>query len=705
MKRALFLFLAALCAAPQEPPALRGFPQAAWKTEYERESKFRALIEPDRLKDYMRIMSEEPHHAGSRGSMDVAQYVLGLLRSWGLDARIEAFEALVPYPTFRSLDLIAPVKYKARLKEPVIKEDKDSADADQLPTYHAYAAAGDVTGQLVYVNYGLPDDYAELDRLGITVKGRIVIARYGRSWRGAKVKLAQEHGAIGCLIYSDPRDDGYFQGDVYPKGPFRPPQGVERGSVMDMPLYVGDPLSPGWASERGSKRLPASEAKTLMKIPSLPISYDDAKPLLENLDGPVAPEPWRGALPITYHIGPGPATVRLKVEFDWGTRPLYDVIATIPGNEFPNQWVLWGNHHDAWVNGAHDPVSGAIAVLETARAFADLTKNGWRPKRTIKLALWDGEEFGLLGSTEWVEKRRAELDRKLVAYLNSDSNGRGKLRASGSPTLQKFMEEVARDIADPLSSKSVLAAALESSPRQKSDKAPEFRLAPLGAGSDYVAFAHHVGIASVNAGFSGGDPGGVYHSIYDSFEWFTRFSDSNYVYGRALAQLMGTALMRLADAPVVPFEFQGFVKNVRDWRLDLAKAVEASGGSLDFSDVDTALGHIEHGASAYETALTAFLARPDFPPRSSLERLNEAVYRSERVLAPAPGLPGREWYKNQIFAPGLYTGYGAKTLPAVREAVENKQWSVAQAQLKTLAATLEAFAQRIEEAVKLLSAP
>jgi N-acetylated-alpha-linked acidic dipeptidase len=699
MKR-LILLACLVAPALAEQPA-RGFPAGQWKLQQEHEAKFRGLVDPERIRSYMRVMSEEPHHAGSRGSMDVAQYALGLFREWGLEARIEAFEALMPYPLSRSLDLIAPVKYKAKLKEAVIKEDKDSADADQLPTYNAYSASGEATGQLVYVNYGTLEDYETLKQLGISVKGKIVIARYGKCWRGTKARLAQENGALACILYSDPRDDGYFQGDIYPRGPFRPPTGVQRGSVMDMPIYVGDPLSPGWPSERGSKRLAREEAQTILKIPVQPISYEDARPLLENLDGPVAPEPWRGALPITYHLGPGPATVRLRVEMDWSTRPLYNVIATINGSVWPNQWVLWGNHHDAWVNGAQDPVSGAAAVLETGRALAEMLKEGWKPRRTIKLALWDGEEFGLLGSTEWVEKRRAELDRKLVAYFNSDSNGRGPLRAGGSPLLQRFMEEVARDISDPVASKSVLDRWREQQRRSKDQPPPEFRLTPLGAGSDYVAFLHHAGISSVNAGFAG-DPGGVYHSIYDSFEWYTKFSDQNFVYGRALAQLMGAALLRLSSAPLVGFEFTGLVSNVRAWRNDLEQTVQRSDGQLDFKEFDAALARIEKAAVAYEAAADAFLKRAELPPAAQLAAINEAIFRSERALLTSAGLPGREWYKHQLYAPGMYTGYSAKTLPAVREAVEAKQWTAAAAHMKPLVQALDAFAARVEAAVALL---
>ncbi len=700
MRRILAFALLTLPTFAQEP--IRGFSPTEWKTQHEREQKLRATPQPEKLRDYMRQMTEEPHHAGSPGSMAVAEYALGLLRQWGLDARIEAYEALLPYPTVRSLDLIAPVKFKAKLKESVIREDKDSADADQLPTYNAYSGSGEVTGQLVYVNYGTPEDYEVLKKLGISVKGKVVIARYGKCWRGTKAKVAQEHGAVACLIYSDPRDDGYFGGDVYPKGPFRPSQGVQRGSVMDMPVSVGDPLSPGWASERGAKKLTREEAKSIMKILVQPISYEDAAPLLENMDGPVAPENWRGALPITYHLGPGTSTVRLKLEFDWAVRPLYNVIATIPGSSYPNQWVIYGNHHDAWVNGAQDPVSGAVALLETARAFAELKKEGWRPKRTIKFALWDGEEFGLLGSTEWVEKHRAELDRKAVAYLNSDSTGRGRLSAGGSPALQRFMEQVARDVTDPVTSKSVLEENLKGAGRQGSERPPEFNLYPLGAGSDYVAFIHHVGIASLNAGFAGDDPGGIYHSIYDSFNWYTKFSDGNFVYGKAFAQLMGTAMLRLADAPILPFEFGGFVTDVRRWNGDLDKLGKKS-GKLDVSPISAELERLEAAAAKYEAALDLALKSPAVIPVAEMAQLNEILYRSERALLTPGGLPGRDWYKYQIFAPGLYTGYSAKTLPAIREAAEAARWDEANAQVKVIVQVLQALNQQVEAATKMLA--
>ncbi len=428
---------------------MRGFLAKDVAAEQKLEQQAREIPDPARLRKYMEFISSEPHNAGSPRSKAVAEYIRSTLQEWGLDAHIEEFEALMPFPTVREVAVLGPKPYVASLKEPVIPQDPDSGDANQLPTFNAYGATGDVTGEVVYANFGVPEDYEWLDKAGISVKGKIVITRYGKSWRGIKVKVAAEHGALACLIYSDPHEDGYFQEEVYPKGPMRPPGGVQRGSVVDMPLYPGDPLSPGWASEKGSKRLSLAEAKTLMKIPVLPLSYADAQPILEQLTGPVVPQDWRGSLPITYHAGPGATRVHMKTDYDWTSKPLFDVIATIPGSEAPDEWVMAGNHHDAWVNGADDPVSGAVALLETARSLATLQKQGWKPKRTIKIAFWDGEEFGLLGSTEWAEKHQDELKQKGVAYLNSDSTGRGWLNVGGSHTLEEFLAQVAAAIEQP----------------------------------------------------------------------------------------------------------------------------------------------------------------------------------------------------------------------------------------------------------------
>jgi N-acetylated-alpha-linked acidic dipeptidase len=692
MKPLAILLATALLLHAADP--IRGFPQSQWAAERDLEHKAQAIPSPDRIRTYLERMSREPHHAGSAASRAVAEYALGLFREFGLDAHIEEFEALLPYPTARSLELISPVKFTASLKEPAIREDPTSGQATQLPTFNAYSATGDVTAQLVYANYGMVEDYEQLKKLGIDVKGKIVITRYGKGWRGVKPKLAAEHGAVGCLIYSDPRDDGYFQGDVYPKGALRPPDGVQRGSVMDMPLAVGDPLSPGWASEKGSRRLAISEARTIMKIPVMPISYADATPLLQSLEGPVAPESWRGALGFTYHIGPGPGTAHFKLDFDWSTRPLHDVIVVIPGSEYPDEWIIYGNHHDAWVNGAHDPLSGASSLLETARTLSELRKQGWKPKRTIVLALWDGEEFGLVGSTEWVEKHAEELSRKAVVYINSDTNSKGRIGASGSHTLERFMSEVLRDIPDPgESGKSLLESARNrrgpSPDGQVESSRPGFHLGPLGAGSDYVAFLDHVGIASLNLGFGGANLGGVYHSIYDDFTWYKRFADPDFTYGKALSQVTTTTLLRLADAPLLPFEFGEFSQTVRAYIGEIKK--------VDFAPLLKELDATDAASKRFEVAVGA--ATPE-----QMAKANRVLLLAERALLLTPGLPHRDWYRHSIYAPGMYTGYGAKTLPGIREAVEESRMDEATQQVGVAAGAIAEFNRRIEEAVRLLGA-
>ncbi len=711
--RLLLSSLLLLPGAVAEEPALRGFSAVQSKLQREWERKFRAFPDPARLREYMRVIAREPHHAGSPAGKRVAEYILGKFQEWGLEARLEEFHVLLPTPAERLVELLAPEKFRAELREPPVAEDPDSTDANQLPTFNAYSADGDVTAQLVYVNYGVPEDYEQLQKLGIDVQGKIVIARYGQSWRGIKPKVAHEHGALGCLIFSDPRDDGYFQGDVFPAGAFRPSGGVQRGSVMDMPIYAGDPLTPGWAAVKDARRLARSEAKTLQKIPVLPISYGDAIPLLKNLRGPVAPEAWRGALPLTYHVGPGPAVVRLKATFNWDVRPIYDVIARIPGAEFPDEWIIHGNHHDAWVNGASDPTSANVALMETARGLAELLKQGWKPRRTILLASWDAEEWGLIGSTEWAEKHEPELAEKAVAYLNSDSNGKGVLRASGSHSLEKFVNEVSRDLADPDSGKSVwqvqkerrLERARDEEKKEVAERA-DLRIEALGSGSDYTPF--HLAISSLNLGFGGeGVFGGIYHSIYDSFYWYTHFSDASFTYSRALSQWLGTALLRLADAPVLPFEFTDLADTVGRYADELEKlakkekdkAKEKESPALDFAPLRAGLEALKKSAAAYAAALRD--ARPPADPRP----LNRALYRTERAMATSQGLPRRGWYRHQLYAPGAYTGYAVKTLPGVREAIEARQWSEAAAQMVILRDVLLAVSRQVDEATRLLQKP
>jgi len=696
-------------------PGIRGFPSDTVAAERKWEEKLRAIPETARVGRYIERMSREPHLAGTPQSKAVADYLVGLLREWGLDAQIEEFESLLPTPGTRRLEMVAPHTFRAKLQEPPVKEDKSSSNANQVPSYNAFSGSGDVTAPVVYVNYGVPADYEVLKKLGIDMKGKIVIARYGGSWRGTKPKVAQEHGAVGCLIYSDPKDDGYYQGDVYPKGAYRPPEGVQRGSVLDMALYPGDPLSPGFASEKGVKRLPLNEAKTLMKIPVLPISYADATPLLENLEGPVAPEDWRGALGFTYHIGPGATKARLKVEMDNSTHPLYDVIVRIPGTDFPDEWILYGNHHDAWVHGASDPASGAAPLLETARSLSELLKQGWKPKRTTLLALWDGEEFGLIGSTEWVEKHAEELKQKLVLYMNSDSNGKGRLGIGGSHTLEEFSSEIVRDIADPVTGKPLIdtprnrnSAATAAAVRRKDVQAPppppddgQYHITALGSGSDYTSFLQHLGIASLNLGFGGEGGGGVYHSDYDSFYWYSHFSDTNFVYGKTLSQVTGTAVLRMVDAPLLPFEFGRFANTVTGYVNEIEK-LEKQKDRPNLSEIRTELDRLKKSASSFESAYARGLAKAGSASTAKLGAVNTILFQSERSMTLAAGLPGRDWFKHRIYAPGTYTGYGVKTLPGLREAVEGDRLDEAGEQAREVARVLKALNAQVQEAAHML---
>jgi N-acetylated-alpha-linked acidic dipeptidase len=717
----LWLFAGLVHAGPQDKStsdekSLRGYSASESRVERSWEQKFRALPDAKYLRENMRWLSSAPHHVGSPKGKANAEFILQKFREFGWKAEIEDFYVLYPTPKERLVELVAPEKYTALLHEPPVKDDPNSSDAGQLPTYNIYSADGDVTAQVVYVNYGTPKDYEELDKQGIDVKGKIVLARYGASWRGIKPKVAYEHGAVGCLIYSDPRDDGFYQGDNYPEGPFRPWQGVQRGSVEDMPIYPGDPTTPGWASVKGAKHLPMDEAKTLMKIPVLPISYGDALPILKNLKGPVAPEAWRGALPTTYHMGPGPAEVHLKLAFNWNIEPIYDVIARLDGSTYPDEWIIRGNHHDAWVNGAADPVSGLVAELEEARALGGLLKQGWRPQRTIIFAAWDGEEPGLLGSTEWVEKHADELAKKTVAYFNTDTNGKGWIDASGSHTLERFMNEVERDIQDPKSGKSAWEALKERRLEQaKTDEVKkelnertDMRIGALGSGSDYTAFFDHLGIASMNLGFGGADESGVYHSIYDSFAMYTRFSDTTFEYGRALAQTVGTAVLRLADAPVLPFEFTDFSETVSKYEGEIEKLAKESKPPrpIDFSSLKESVERLNRNSETYQRAFEKFSAGGEQNLSSSqLAALNRMLFETERRLTDKDGLPKRPWFKNEIYAPGLYTGYGVKTIPGVREAIEQKEWSEVEPQMKHVVAALKGMSEQIEAAARILGGP
>jgi N-acetylated-alpha-linked acidic dipeptidase len=732
---ALALALASTAAAAQPSVATQAL-----------EKNFDALISPADQLGWLQQMSSEPNHVGSPHDKANAEFELAMFKQWGWDAHIERFDVLYPTPISTTVELVTPKHVALGGQEPAIPEDPSSAHlAGALPPYVAYQGDGDVTAPVVYVNYGMPDDYDALEQRGISVKGRIVLARYGGGWRGLKPKLAQEHGAIGCLIYSDPADDAYAQADVYPRGGGRPDAGIQRGSVADMPLYPGDPLTPGIGSTPGAKRLTRAEAKTLLKIPTLPISYRDATWIIAALDGPLVTGKERGALGLAYHWGGTDAVkVHLAVKSDWSLKPVYDVIAMLPGTTYPDQWIVRGNHHDGWVFGAADPLTGQVALMSEAKALGALYRSGWRPARTIVYASWDGEEPALLGSTEWAETHADELKRKAVLYINTDNNGRGFLRASGSHDLQHFLAQAANDVADPRTGvpaaqrgrARILAAAYTGG---ADDVTPDLvdaakaggdlPIGPLGSGSDYTVFLQHLGIASLDIRFGGEDESaGSYHSAYDSFYHVTHFDDPGLTYGPALSKVVGRLVLRAADGPRVPARYGDFADAVSryldevtklaadqrekdrtladlrregDFRLAASPADPVVAPPdrgitplIDLLPLQNAVDHLKRSASAAD----AMLGREESLPAATRARINASLAQIDQLLLDPQGLPGRPWFQNLVYAPGTLTGYGAKTLPGVREGIEQRRFDDARTYVVRTAKVLEDYADRLDEA-------
>jgi N-acetylated-alpha-linked acidic dipeptidase len=721
-----------------------GFSRESADKQRALEEQFDKSLKPEDLRNWMKRLTAHPHHLGSHYDKENAEFIAAQFRSWGYETEIEQFDVLFPTPKTRLLEMTAPETFKASLFEPALKEDSTSGlTNEELPVYNAYSIDGDVSGKLVYVNYGVPKDYEALAEHGVDVKGCIVLARYGGSWRGIKPKVAAEHGAIGCLIYSDPRDDGYFQGDVYPNGAWRNENGAQRGSVADMPLYSGDPLTPGVGATKDAHRLAIKDAPTLTKIPVLPISYADATPLLRAMTGPVAPEVWRGALPLTYHLGPGPATVHLKLEFNWDIVPAYDVIAKMPGAERPDEWIIRGNHHDAWVCGADDPISGTVALMEEAHVLSELARGGWKPRRTVVFTVWDGEEPGLLGSTEWVETHEDMLKQKAAVYVNSDSNQRGFLHVGGSHTLEKFVNELARDVIDPEKhipvSERMRAERLVKAPpaeRHEISGRADLRIDALGSGSDYTPFLQHIGIASLNFGYGGEGNGGSYHSVYDSFDHFTRFCDPDFDYGIALAKTTGRAILRLANADTLPFETSAFADTVEKYSGEVSKLADdlreetkqmnrlihdkifdatadprqtyvapepkAEVPFLNFAPLQNAVAGLKKSSTKFESARQNAFANAGAVSEKDQQSLDSLLMNLEQTLTSTDGLPRRPWYRHLIYAPGFYTGYGVKTLPGVREAIEQRDWPEAARQMERVAKALDRFSDDLDRAATVL---
>jgi len=740
------LLLGASATEPVRP--LLGFRPDEAARQFEREAVFDGALAAGNLEQWMRQMTARPHHLGAPQTKENAEAIAGLFRSWGYETAIEVFHVLFPTPKTRELQLLRPYPITLPLTERIVGQDAvaQALRAEALPPFNAFSGEGEVTGALVYVNRGLPADYEVLERFGIDVKGKIVLARYGGSWRGIKPKLAHEKGAIGCIIFNDPGDDGFTKGAAYPDGAFKHDSAVQRGSVLDLPVRPGDPLTPMRGATREAERLPRGQAETIMKIPVLPISSLDGEKLLRALDGPVVPDTWKGALPVTYRFGGGNAVVRLKMEFNWDLVPAYNVIARLRGREFPDEWIVRGNHHDAWVIGARDPMSGLLPMLEQARAISVLReKTGWQPRRTIVFCAWDAEEPALLGSTEWCEQHAVELRQKVVAYINSDGNSRGFLGLGGSHALENLGGQVARDVIDPQTQVSVAQRLrarwlTRGTPEEKKLAAdrPALYLGALGSGSDYSPFLQHLGIASFDVRFAGEAEGGEYHTCFDTFDHFTRFVDPGFSYGLALAQMGGRLTLRLADAEILPFDFRGasqtydrYIAELLKLSEDLRRQTEEDNRHLaegllklaadptlpfvapvpkspvpflNFALLQNAAAEVKTAATAYEEAMRTHLEKGRPLNSVTLASLNRTLYQSERVLLSEAGLPRRPWYRHQIYAPGFHTGYGVKTLPGVREGIEQREWSEAEEQIVQLSAALSRYAGEIRTASRLLQA-
>ena len=714
-----------------------GFSAESAAAQRELETRLDAQVNRENLRSWMERITAKPFFVGAPHNKENAEFVRDLFEEWGYEAEIVEYRVLFPKPRVREVEMVAPERYRARLEEPVIPEDATSGVDGRLPSYNAYSAAGDVTAELVYVNYGIPADYEELERRAIDVTGKIVIARYGGSWRGIKPKLAHEKGAVGTILYSDPRDDGYFQGDTYPDGPYRMEWGVQRGSVTDMPLYPGDPLTPFVGATADADRYSVEEAPALMKIPVLPLSWGDALPLLKAMGGPVAPAEWRGALPLTYHLGPGPATVRIHLEFDWNLEPAYNVIARMEGTDYPDEWVMRGNHRDGWAMGAGDPISGHVALMEEARAIGMLARSGQRPKRTIVYASWDAEEPGLLGSTEWAEHHADELREKAVAYINTDASGRGFLRMGGSHTLERLVNEVAREIEDPQTGVSVWERARAQravSGDAEATTRPDLRISPLGSGSDYTPFLQHLGIATLNVSYGGENGGGSYHSQFDSFDHYTRFGDPGFHYGAALAKTTGRLTLRLANAEVLPMRFENFSDNVGLYASEVMELLDDTRTSTDrknrlvalnaydlaadptqtyvppsaedevpylnFAPVQNAVRRLEASAEALDVEMQRVMRTG--ATAAEAQALNRVLKTTERLMTDDEGLPRRPWYRHQVYAPGFHTGYGVKTLPGIREAIELRNWDEATEHIGRVADMLDRVSEALEQATRIL---
>jgi N-acetylated-alpha-linked acidic dipeptidase len=707
-----FLLPVALAGRADGTGGIRGFAPARVEAERALEQKLRAVPDAQHAESDLRHLTSEPHIAGSEASHRVAEWLRDQYHSYGFDADIVSYSVWLPQPRAVKLEMIAPEKKTLASPEQPFEVDKDTYDKRAVVAYNAYSPSADVSASVVYVNYGMPEDYQQLEGLGISVEGKIAIARYGHGYRGIKTKLAEEHKAVGLVIFSDPQDDGYMAGDAFPRGPWRPMSGIQRGSVLYTEIYPGDPLTPGTGATPDAKRLAPADATNLPRIPTLPINAQDAAVILAQLGGPHVPKGWQGGLPFTYHVGPGQAEVHMKLVMDYQQRPLYDVIAKLHGTD-DGEWIMMGNHHDAWVFGAVDPNSGTSVMLETARALGELARSGWKPRRTIVMCEWDGEEPGLLGSTEWVEANRAELQSKALIYMNTDVGVAGpNFGASATPSLKQFVRDAARDVQDPRASRSIydvwrerLAQARENANgTARRDPPPdpsgEVPLGALGAGSDFCPFFDHAGIPSMDMGF-GGDYG-VYHALYDDFYWMKHFGDPTFAYHATAARILATMALRFDEADLLPFDYAAYASEIAHAANDVVvRAGAQTNGETKLKAVTEAATELSAAASRATQALKNISSETIDPAKAM--KINRALSSVEQAFLAPEGLSGRPWYKHTIYAPGSYAGYAAEVMPGVSEALDRRDAATLRREEESLAAALRRAAARLDDIARIAS--
>lgn len=690
--------LASPCLGQEQPSPIMGFSAESAERELAAERIMASIPDTAMMREYHYALTRRPHHAGTVANYELGLYIRDRLQEFGYETEMVKYDILVPWPgpNPQRITLVEPERVEISVIEPPMPEDPDTYAEGALPPMAAYVTPGDVSGELVYANYGRILDYRLLDEMGVSLEGKIVIVRYGGSpgqMRGMKVREAANRGAVGVIIYSDPEDDGYVLGDVYPKGRWRPPTGVQRGSYLDVPLYPGDPLTPFEPSIEGVERLSMEEAANIQKIPAHPISYGEAEKLLRHIDGPVVPPEWQGGLPITYHIGPGPAKVEMHIEFDYRQRPVWDVFGLLRGAVEPDRFVLTAGHRDGWVLGARDPTSGAVSLLETARGIAEAVKQGFTPRRTIVIGSWGGEDFFLLGSTEWGEQMAEELQQNMVLYINRESYTAGTWGASGNHSIEQFVMETARDAPHP-SGKSLYEAWV-------AQRGGGVGLRPLGSGSDYTVFIDHLGVPSLNVGYGSGN--GVYHSLYDTFEFYQRFGDPGYVYGVALADMVGRMIMRLANAEVLPFDFTGSgdaIAQYVDELIDMDTGGRLQSELRRMAGANAEMRAIAATANAVYQQVLRGGAEWVQQNQETLDQVNALIMKAERDLIDERGLPRRPWYRNLVYAPGYYEGYAAKTLPGVREMMEDGMWDEARVQAGRVVEAIQRATATLEEAAE-----